>query len=97
MQGRDFLFEFHLKFGIPPVLVFQIEVYYKVEKFLTGPYAQQKGTTAWWYSNKTSLQTYYPYTEDYIKDSQILFGRLTQTQHSDQTKLMIVDKERKSA
>ena len=44
-----------LNFGIPPVLVFQLEVYYKVERLLTGLNAQPKGTTAWWYSNKTSL------------------------------------------
>ena len=44
-----------LNFGIPPVLVFQLEVYYKVDRLLTGITAQQKGTTARWYSNKTSL------------------------------------------
>ena len=44
-----------LNFGIPPVLVFQLEVYYKVDRLLTGLSAQQKGTTARWYSNKTSL------------------------------------------
>ena len=33
-------------------MVFQLEVYYKVDRLLT---AQQKGTTARWYSNKTSL------------------------------------------
>ena len=44
-----------LNFGIPPVLVFQLEVYYKVDRPLTGLTAQQKGTTAQWYSNKTSL------------------------------------------
>ena len=44
-----------LNFGIPPVLVFQLEVYYKVDKLLTGLTAQQKGTTAQWYSNKTPL------------------------------------------
>ena len=37
------------------VLVSQTEVYYKVDRLLTGPTAQQKGTTARWYSNKTSL------------------------------------------
>ena len=42
MQGRDFLFEFHLKFGIPPVLVFQIEVYYKVDRLLTALTNQKK-------------------------------------------------------
>ena len=44
-----------LNFGIPRVLVFQLEVYYKVERLLTGLTAHQKGTTAQWYSNKTSL------------------------------------------
>ena len=44
-----------LNFGIPPVLVFQLEVYFKVDKLLTGQTAQQKGTTARWYSNKTTL------------------------------------------
>ena len=44
-----------LNFGIPPVLLFQLEVYYVVDRLLTGPTAQQKGTTARWYSNKTFL------------------------------------------
>ena len=44
-----------LNFGIPPVLVFQLEVYYKVDRLLTGLTAQQRETTARWYSNKTSL------------------------------------------
>ena len=44
-----------LNFGILPALVFQLEVYYKVDRLLTGLNAQQKGTTARWYSNKTSL------------------------------------------
>ena len=44
-----------LNFGIPSVLVFQLQVYYKVDRLLTGLTAQQKGTTARWYSNKTSL------------------------------------------
>ena len=45
-----------LYFGILLVLVFQLEVDYKVGRLLTGPTAQQKGTTdARWYSNKTSL------------------------------------------
>ena len=37
-----------LNFGIPPVLVFQLEVYYKIDRLLTG-------ITARWYSNKSSL------------------------------------------
>ena len=44
-----------LNFGLPPLLVFQLEVYYKVDRLLTGLTAQQKGTTARWYLNKTSL------------------------------------------
>ena len=51
-----------LNFGIPPVLVFQLEVYYKVDRLLTGLTAQQKGTTARWYSNKTSL-VYIPFCQ----------------------------------
>ena len=47
-----------LNFGIPTVLVFQLEVYYKVDRLLTGLTAQQKGTTARWYSNKTSLDNF---------------------------------------
>ena len=44
-----------LNFGILPVLEFQLDVYYKVDRLLTGLTAQPKGTTALWYSNKTSL------------------------------------------
>ena len=45
-----------VSFGIPPVImVFQFEVYYKVDRLLTGLTAQQKGTSVRWYSNKTSL------------------------------------------
>ena len=44
-----------LNFGIPPVLVYQIEVYYEVDRLLTGLTAQQKGTAARWYSNKPPL------------------------------------------
>ena len=44
-----------LNFGISTVLVFQLEVYYKVDRLLTGLTAQPKGTTAQWYSSKTSL------------------------------------------
>ena len=44
-----------LNFGIPPALVFRLEVYYKVDRLITGLTAQPKGTTARWYSNKTSL------------------------------------------
>ena len=48
-----------LNFGIPPVLVFQLEVYYKIDRLLTGLTAQPKGTTARWYSNKTSLSFFF--------------------------------------
>ena len=48
-----------LNFGIPLVLVFQLEVYYKVDRLLTGLTTQQKGTAARWYSNKTSQCMFY--------------------------------------
>ena len=44
-----------LNFDKQPALVFQLEIYYKVDRLLTGLTAQLKGTTARWYSNKTSL------------------------------------------
>ena len=47
-----------LNFGIPPILVFQLEVYSKVDRLLSGLTAQLKGTTAWWYSNKASLRRF---------------------------------------
>ena len=37
-----------LNFGIPPVVLFQLEIY-KLDILLTGITAQQKGTTARWY------------------------------------------------
>ena len=43
-----------LNFGIPTILVFLL-YYYKVDRLVTGLTDQQKGTTARWYSNKTSL------------------------------------------
>ena len=49
-----------LNFGISPVLVFQSEVYCKVDRLPNGITAQHKGTTARWYSNKTSLSIIYP-------------------------------------
>ena len=48
-QVEMFYLNSTLNFGIPPVLVFQLEVYYKVDKLLTGLTAQQKGTTDRWY------------------------------------------------
>ena len=47
-----------LNSGIPPVLVFQLEDYYKVDRLLIGLSAQQSVSTARWYSNKTSLDKY---------------------------------------
>ena len=70
-----------LNFGIPLVLVFQLEVYYKVDKLLTGLTAQPKGTIARWYSNKTSLRnvsidkTFYYWN---ILDFEIMLLLLTQ-------------------
>ena len=46
----------NLNFAILPVLVFQLEVYYKEDGLLTGLTSQQKGTIARWYSDKTSLR-----------------------------------------
>ena len=40
-----------LKFGIPPALIFQLEVCSKVDRLPTG-------LTAQWYSNKTTLLQY---------------------------------------
>ena len=54
-SGKDlevFYLNSTLNFGIPPVLVFQLEVCYEVDWLLTGIPAQQKGITARWYSNK---------------------------------------------
>ena len=46
--------QFPLKFWILPVLVFQLEVYYKVDRLETGLTAKKR-TAAQWYSHKTSL------------------------------------------
>ena len=54
-QVEMFYLNSTLNFEIPPELVFQLEVYYKVDRLIPGLSAQQKGTTARWYSNKTSL------------------------------------------
>ena len=54
-QVEIFYLNSTLNFGIPPVLVFQLEVYYKVDRLLTGQTAQEKVTAARWSSNKTSL------------------------------------------
>ena len=37
-----------INFGIRPVLVFKLEVFYEVDRLLTGLTAQQKGTSAQW-------------------------------------------------
>ena len=55
-----------LNIGISPELVFQLEVYYKVDRLLNGQTAQPKGTTAHWYSNKTSLLDIDSYNELYV-------------------------------
>ena len=52
---RDALFEFHFKFWNTASIGIPVEVYYEVDRLLNGITAQQKGTTARWYSNKTSL------------------------------------------
>ena len=53
--SRDVLFEFHLKFWNTASIGFPARSLYKADRLLTGPTAQQKGTTARLYSNKTSL------------------------------------------
>ena len=53
-----FYLNYTLNFGILPELVFQLEVYYEVDRLLTGLTAQLKETTARWYSNKTSLSQF---------------------------------------
>ena len=50
-----------LNFGIPPVLVIQLEVYDNTKGRQTSNWSNwsTKGTTARWYSNKTSLSCEY--------------------------------------
>ena len=43
---KMFNLNFTLNLGIPLLLVFQLVVYFKVDKLLTGLTAQQKETTA---------------------------------------------------
>ena len=38
-----------ISFEVLPVLVFQLEIYCKVDRLLTGLTAQQKGTAAGWF------------------------------------------------
>ena len=65
-----------LNFGIPPVLVFQLEVCYTVDRLVSGLTAQRKGTTAQWYSNKTSLPWWYDLWRG-VKSFQILKNVMT--------------------
>ena len=53
--NRDVLFEFHLKFWNTACI--GIPVRSLLQGGLTCLTAQQKGTTARWYSNKTSLRS----------------------------------------
>ena len=55
-----------LNFGIPTVLVFQLEVNYKVDRLLTGLTAKQIGTTDRWYSNKTSPHLHFLSKDIYV-------------------------------
>ena len=58
-------------------MLFQLEVYYEVDRLLNGITAQQKGTTARRYSNKTSLCRVI-FMEDLIRlrtDRSILIGK----------------------
>ena len=77
-NNKKFLGHFHLEmfylhstldFGILPVLIIQLEVYWKVDRLLTGLTALQIGTTAQWYSNKTSTSP---------SDTQTILNRTTQ-------------------
>ena len=70
-----------LIFGIPPVLVFQLEVYYKVERLLTGLTAQQKGTTDKW------VDLYYWLDMYYYADCKYSFIILRQTKHTQKCSL----------
>ena len=54
-EHRVFLLLEPLNFGITLVMVSQLEVYYKVDRLLTGITAVQTGTTVPWDSNKTAL------------------------------------------
>ena len=58
MKVEMFYLNSTLNFGIPPVLVFQLGVYYMVDRLLTSLTAQEKGTNARWYSNETSLMMF---------------------------------------
>ena len=52
---ESFYYYSTLNFEILAALVFKLEVYYNVDRLLTGLSAQQIGTTARWYSNNTPL------------------------------------------
>ena len=57
---RDVLFEFHLKYWNTASIGTPVRVrgYYMVDRLLIGLAVQQKGTTARWYSSKTSLSDF---------------------------------------
>ena len=57
MKVESFYYYSTLNFEITAALVFQLEVYYKVDKLLTGLNDQQSVTTARRDSNKTTLCT----------------------------------------
>ena len=46
--AESFYYWTNLNFEITVAFVFQLEVYYKVDRLLTGLTAQPKGTTARW-------------------------------------------------
>ena len=52
-----------------PVMVSQLEVYYKLDRLLTGLTAQQSITTARRDSNKTTLKLLSNYTTNYFGES----------------------------
>ena len=52
--ARDVLFEFHLKFWNTASIGIRVRSLLQGRQTSSGPTAQQKGTTARWYSNKTS-------------------------------------------
>ena len=56
-------------------MLFQLEVYYKVDRLLTGLTDQQKGTTARWYSNKTSLYIIHIRKEGRVRFNLILLSK----------------------
>ena len=60
-------------------LVFQLEVYYEIDRLLTGVSALQKGTTAWWYpTHGHLLRTSYKLRATKIELSHWSTGHSTQ-------------------